>query len=111
MSIEGFVAPPMERNKKRIRSIAVSLRLVVLAALIYVFAHHSSHKLVVRVIDFVVLSLASRASLGPFLVKGVVVLVTMPFFWIIGKYTQGLFGHRELPRTIAINWIPLITNE
>jgi hypothetical protein len=74
-----------------------------LAALVYVFAHHWwGHHFVFRTVDFVVGGLASRSGLSPFLVRGFVILVTMPFFWAVAKYTYGLFWLRGLGPSLRL---------
>src|SRR5437016_8985647 len=60
------------------------------------------HHFVFRTMDFVVLNLASRSGLSPFLVRGIVILVTIPFFWAVGKYTHGLFWLRGVGPSLRL---------
>jgi hypothetical protein len=43
-------------------------------------------------VDYVVDNLASRSGLSLFLVKGIVILATFPFFWAVGKFTRNVLG-------------------
>ncbi len=47
---------------------------------------------VLSTIAYVVDNLASRSGLSPFLVRGVIILVTIPFFWAVAKFTGGVMG-------------------
>jgi hypothetical protein len=66
---------------------------VVFAALICVFAafllsHWRSHTIVVSTVDYVVVNLCSKSGWSPNLVRGIVILATIPFFWAVAKYTH-----------------------
>jgi hypothetical protein len=43
-------------------------------------------------VDYVVDSLASRSGFSLFLVKGIVILATIPFFWAVANFTRNVFG-------------------
>lgn len=58
--------------------------------------------LVVRTIDYAVQNLASRSGLSLFLVRGIVILVTIPFFWAVAKYTRGLFWLRGVHPSLRL---------
>jgi hypothetical protein len=90
-------------NKGWLTKLWIGAALVVLVVLVYSFAHHWwSHHFVFRTIDFVALTLASRSGLSPFLVRGLVILVTIPFFWAVGKYTHGLFWLRGVGPSLRL---------
>jgi len=44
---------------------------------------------VLRTIDYAVQNLASRSGISVFLVRGIVILASIPFFWAIYKFTHG----------------------
>ena len=62
--------------------------------LIVVFHARWGGHLVVRTIDYAVQSLASRSGVSPLLIRGLVIFITIPFFWAIAKYTHGLLWLR-----------------
>jgi hypothetical protein len=43
-------------------------------------------------VDYVVDTLASRSGLSLFLVKGIVIVATIPFFWAVASFTRNVFG-------------------
>jgi hypothetical protein len=45
-------------------------------------------RFVYATVDYVVDNLASRSGLSTFLVRGVVILATIPFFWAIARFTR-----------------------
>jgi len=85
------MTPPVTNNDrpsgKWIAAAAVAATLVVLLALFFV-SKWRSHTIVVGTIDYVVENLATRSGISPFLVRGIVILVTIPFFWAVAKYTH-----------------------
>jgi hypothetical protein len=90
-------------NKGWLTKLWIGAALAILVVLVYFFVHHWwSHNFVVRTIDFVVVSLASRSGLSLFLVKGLVILVTIPFFWAVAKYTHGLFWLRGVGPSLRL---------
>jgi hypothetical protein len=96
------ILPAMEK-KKWFGSIVASLLLCIALALVYEFARHWwSHNFVVRTIDFVIVGLASRSGLSLFLVKGLVILLTIPFFWAVAKYTHGLLWLRGVGPSLRL---------
>lgn len=65
---------------------------VVLIVAVFLFTWYSSDgHFVLQTIDYVVQNLASRSGFSPLLVRGLVILGTIPFFWAVAKYTHGLF--------------------
>jgi len=56
--------------------------------LLFFVSKWRSHNIVVGTIDYVVENLATRSGISPFLVRGVVILVTIPFFLAVAKYTH-----------------------
>jgi hypothetical protein len=90
-------------NKGWLTKLWIGAALAGLVVLIYLFAHHWwSHYFVFRTIDYVVQTLASRSGLSPFLVRGLIILLTIPFFWAVGKYTHGLFWLRGVGPSLRL---------
>jgi hypothetical protein len=84
-----MVSPQIQHDRSSKKWIVVT----VFAALVLVFAalllsHWRSHTIVVSTIDYVVVSLCSQSGWSPNLVRGIVILVTIPFFWAVAKYTH-----------------------
>ncbi len=90
-------------NKQWLAKLWMAAAVAVLVLLAYEVVHHWwGHHFVLRTLDFVVVSLASRSGLSPFLVKGLVILLTIPFFWAVGKYTHGLFWLRSVGPSLRL---------
>src|SRR5216683_3248892 len=90
-------------NPRWLTKLGIAIAVGVLAFLAYEVAHHWwGHHFVLRTLDFVVMSLASRSGLSPFLVRGLVILVTIPFFWAVAKYTHGLFWLRGVGPSLRL---------
>ena len=58
--------------------------------LIYLWYGFGGH-FVLQTIDYVVQNLASRSGVSVFLVRGIVIIGSIPFFWAVAKYTHGIF--------------------
>lgn len=43
-------------------------------------------------ISFAVNNIANRSGLSVFLVRGIVIFASMPFFWAVGKFTKNIWG-------------------
>jgi hypothetical protein len=56
----------------------------------------NSGRFVVHTVDYVVASLVNVSGLSPFLVRGLVILATIPFFWAVAKYTRTIIGFQRL---------------
>jgi len=90
-------------KKDWLAKLGIVFAILVVVILVYWFAHHWwSHNFVVRTIDFVVGNLASRSGLSIFLVKGLVILLTIPFFIAVAKYTYGLFWLRGVGPSLRL---------
>jgi hypothetical protein len=90
-------------NKGWLRNLWVGAVIAGFFVLIYLLAHHWwSHDFVLRTLDFVVQALASRSGISPFLVRGLVILLTIPFFWAVAKYTHGLFWLRGVGPSLGV---------
>jgi hypothetical protein len=90
-------------NKQWLTKLWIGAALAVLVVLAYSLTHHWwGQHFVFRTIDFVVLNLTSRSGLSPFLVRGLVILVTIPFFWAVAKYTYGLFWLRGVGPSLRL---------
>ena len=75
-----------ESSKKWIAGVVFVVLICVFAALL--LSHWRSRTIVVSTIDYVVVSLCSQSGWSPNLVRGIVILVTIPFFWAVAKYTH-----------------------
>ena len=71
--------------------IGISAGVLLGLILLVFFLDGSGGHFVLSTIDYVIQNLASRSGLSPFLVRGTVILGTIPFFWAIAMYTHGLF--------------------
>ncbi len=77
-----------DRSSQRWIAVAtLAATLVVVLALFFV-SKWRSHTILIGTIDYVVENLATRSGISPFLVRGIVILVTIPFFWAVAKYTH-----------------------
>jgi hypothetical protein len=59
-----------------------------LALILFFLLKWRSHHIVIATIDYVVENLSARSGVSPFLVRGIVILATIPFFWAVAKYTN-----------------------
>ncbi len=55
-------------------------------------------------VDYVVDNLASRSGLSSFLVKGLVILGTIPFFWAVAQYTRNILGLLNMVSTSPLGF-------
>jgi len=76
-------------KKEWIVGLGIGVVLAVVAVLL--FARWWGGHFILHTLDFVVETLASRSGWSPDLVRGVVILATIPFFWAVARYTWGLF--------------------
>ncbi|WP_433974265.1 hypothetical protein [Tunturiibacter lichenicola] len=77
---------------------ALLVLIVVFAAIgSLLFATH----FVTGTITYVVDSLAARSGLSPFLVRAVVIVSTIPFFWAVARFTRNVLG------LLNLGWSPL----
>jgi hypothetical protein len=65
----------------------IVLVVAVVAALLWLAGMYIGTKFVYNTVDYVVDSLSNRSGLSPFLVRGLVILLTIPFFWAVAKFT------------------------
>ncbi len=78
----------------------VAVLAVVLLVVVLIGSIFSAH-FVFATINYVVENLASRSGLSPFLVRGIVILATLPFFWAVAVFTRNFIGLMNL------GWNPL----
>jgi len=69
---------------------------VVTAAGIFIWAVAFNVTFVPKTINYVVYELASRSGVSSFYVRGVVILVSIPFFYAVARFTKDLFGLLQL---------------
>lgn len=90
-------------NQQWVKLLLIGIALALAIVLIYVVVHDLwSHNFLVRTIDYVVSNLANRSGLSVFLVKGLVIIITIPFFWAVAHYTHGLLWHRHLGPSLRL---------
>lgn len=85
-----------------VRGLSRVVGLVVLAGLFLlvgslIFATH----FVTGTINYVVSNITARSGLSPFLVRGSVIILTIPFFWAVAKFTRNVLG------LLGLGWAPL----
>src|SRR5216683_4858599 len=78
---------PDRSSGKWIIPTAIAVALAVLSAL-FLLSKWRSHHIVIATLDYVVENLSSRSGVSPFLVRGIVIVATIPFFWAVAKYTH-----------------------
>ena len=78
--------------------------LIVVLAVVAVFflIFRSGALFVVATMDYVTGRLASRSGVSLNLVRSLVIVFTIPFFWAVAKYTQGIFKLRRLKPSLAL---------
>lgn len=91
-----MLQPPSARSFARLFALIVLVFLVLLAGSIF-FATH----FVTGTVNYVVSALAGRSGLSPFLVRGIIIIVTIPFFLAVGKFARNIFG------IFSLGWNPL----
>jgi len=69
-------------------------------------------RFVYATVDYVVDNLAGRSGLSIFLVKGIVILATIPFFWAIAQFTRSFIGLIQMGWSGALgfykNWYGIV---
>jgi hypothetical protein len=90
---------PAIPQMRRLALVFASLVLIVILAAIgsLLFATH----FVTGTINYVVDNLAGRSGLSPFLVRAVVIVATIPFFWAVARFTRNILG------LLNLGWSPL----
>lgn len=73
-----------------------------IVGLIFFLLARSSGSFVVRTIDYVVSNLANRSGVSPFLIRGLVILLTIPFFWAVAKYIKSIWGFQNLKPSLKL---------
>jgi hypothetical protein len=76
---------------KRKWLVAVAAAAVLVLALIAYLWYGAGGHFILQTIDYAVQNLANRSGLSVFLVRGLAIIVTIPFFWAVGKFTYGFF--------------------
>jgi len=84
------------------RGMSRVLGLLVLAGLLLLIGSLIfATQFVTGTINYVVNNIAARSGLSPFLVRGSVILITIPFFWAVTKFTRNILG------LMSLGWAPL----
>ena len=73
------------------KTIAIVALLLLVGALALFYFTREAHHIVSRTIEYVVANLAARSGLSIYLVEGIVIIATIPFFWAVAKFTHGKF--------------------
>lgn len=74
---------------------------VIVGLLLFIGSLFFATQFVTGTINYVVSNLASRSGLSPFLVRGLVIIITIPFFWAVAKFTRNILG------LLNLGWAPL----
>lgn len=91
-----MVELPSLQGSARLLAVIVLVLLLLLVGSIF-FATH----FVTGTVNYVVSNIAARSGLSTFLVRGAVILLTIPFFWAVGKFTRNILG------LFNLGWNPL----
>jgi len=79
--------------KKKAGPILLAVAILAIIALVFLIGSILfATRFVEETIKYVVDNIANRAGLSIFLVRGIVILVTIPFFWAVGKFTKNVIG-------------------
>jgi tetratricopeptide (TPR) repeat protein len=85
--------PDLSAIRRRVGSFTLGVAILVLIALVGVVASiFFATRFVEDTIGLVVANLANRSGLSVFLVRAVVIIGTIPFFWAVGKFTRNIWG-------------------
>jgi hypothetical protein len=83
----------MPAIRKRVGSLTLGLAIFALLALLCLIASILfATRFVEDTIKFAVDNIATRSGLSVYLVRGVVIFATIPFFWAVGKFTKNIWG-------------------
>ena len=83
--------PDEKKSGDSKKTIAIVALLLLVGALVLFYFTREAHHIVSRTIEYVVANLAARSGLSIYLVEGIVVIATIPFFWAAAKFTHGKF--------------------
>jgi tetratricopeptide (TPR) repeat protein len=87
---------PTMRGASRVVGVLVLVGLLLLIGSL-IFAT----QFVTGTINYVVSNISARSGLSPFLVRGLVIIITIPFFWAVTKFTRNILG------LLSLGWAPL----
>jgi hypothetical protein len=71
--------------------VAAAVGGMAIALLLVYLWYTAGGSFVLRTIDYVVQNLASRSGISVFLVRGAVIIASIPFFWAVYRYTSGFW--------------------
>lgn len=83
-------------------SIIIVIILILAVVFLIIWFVGASGRFVLRTIDYVVQNLVQVSGMSHFLVKGLVILATIPFFWAVAKYTKTIIGFRRLRPSLKL---------
>lgn len=84
------------------RFLVIFIILVLAVVFLIIWFVGASGRFVLRTIDYVVQNLVQVSGLSHFLVKGIVILATIPFFWAVAKYTKIIIGFKRLGPSLRL---------
>src|SRR5215472_5439446 len=85
--------PDLSTLRKSMGSFTLGLAILVLVVLVCFLAFvFYQTRFVEDTVKLVVDNISQRSGLSVFLVEGVVIIVTIPFFWAVGKFTKNIWG-------------------
>jgi len=83
--------PELSNLRTRVGSLTLGISILVLVALVCLVASlFFATRFVEDTVGLVVDNLSERSGLSVFLVKSVVIIGTIPFFWAVGKFTRNI---------------------
>jgi len=79
--------------RRNLSSVTTAVAILALIALLCVVGSIVfAHRFVEETVKYAVDNIADRSGLSVFLVRGVVIVATMPFFWAVGRLTKNIWG-------------------
>lgn len=86
---------PLKGAVRVVVIIASVLLILLIASLLF------AGQFVASTINYVVAILATRSGISVFLVRAIVIIGTIPFFWAVAQFTRSIFG------LLGLGWNPL----
>ncbi len=91
-----------QRGSNTLKLIAtIVIIAIVLVILLFLFLGQRAN-FILRTIDYVVLNIVQVSGWNHHLVRGVVILLTIPFFWAVAKYTKIVIVHMRLRPSLRL---------
>ncbi len=75
---------------------------LVAVGIYFLFALLWGGRFVVGTIDRVVSDIVRVSGLSPWLVKGIIIIATIPFFWAVANYSKTWWGYKPVQATLDL---------